>query len=78
MTIDREKIKELMNRLNFPAFNDWGYELMELFHNAVRDEALEEAAKECDALANCEENTVGYRHGASWCAERIRAMKENK
>ncbi|MBK5203833.1 MAG: hypothetical protein JJD98_00040 [Polaromonas sp.] len=41
----------------------------------ARKVALEEAAKACDSLADCQENTDGYRHGAGWCAEKIRSMK---
>lgn len=41
-----------------------------------RNKVIEECAVKADALANCEENTDGYRNGAAWCAEAIRAMKE--
>jgi len=33
----------------------------------------EACAKLCMELAACEENTGGFRSGASWCAERIMA-----
>lgn len=33
----------------------------------------EACAKVCDALRDCEENTDGYRAGAGWCGEAIRA-----
>jgi hypothetical protein len=33
----------------------------------------EACALTCDALAYCPENTEGYRGGAKWCAEAIRA-----
>ncbi len=42
-----------------------------------RNKVIEDCAVKADALANCEENTDGYRNGAAWCAEAIRAMKEN-
>jgi hypothetical protein len=41
-----------------------------------RNKVIEDCAVKADALANCEENTDGYRNGAAWCAEAIRAMKE--
>jgi chromosome segregation ATPase len=41
-----------------------------------RNKVIDECAVKADALANCEENTDGYRNGAAWCAEAIRAMKE--
>ena len=41
----------------------------------VRESVLEEAAAQCRQLADCEENTEGYRNGAAWCAERIKGMK---
>ena len=40
-----------------------------------REAALEEAAQICRLLADCEENTTGYRNGAAWCAEKIRSLK---
>jgi len=42
---------------------------------ASRKQALEEAKHSCWQLANCEENTDGYRNGAAWCAEKIRSLK---
>lgn len=45
------------------------------FVRLVRESALDEAATQCRQLADCEENTEGYRNGAAWCVERIGALK---
>ena len=45
------------------------------FVRLVRESVFAEAAAQCRQLADCEENTEGYRNGAAWCAERIKGMK---
>jgi len=67
-------------------FESWYLErghALDPFHKAVmrdvwqasRKQALEEAKHSCWQIANCEENTDGYRNGAAWCAEKIRSLK---
>jgi len=45
------------------------------FVRLVRQQAFDEAAEMCRELADCEENTGDYRHGAAWCEARIRSLK---
>ena len=49
--------------------------VLQAYGQACREQALEEAAKVCRLLADCEENTTDYRNGAAWCAEKIRSLK---
>lgn len=41
-----------------------------------RAKERERCARECAALAECEENTDGYRNGAAWCVERLRSLED--
>lgn len=43
-------IKRLMDELNFPAFNAWGYELMLKLYQHAQREAYEKAAQLADEL----------------------------
>ena len=45
-----ENIKRLMDELNFPVFNAWGYELMLKFYEQAQREAYEKAAQLADEL----------------------------
>ena len=45
-------------------------------HAEVRDEALEEAAHECDEEAKGSGGEVAFRDGCETCAAAIRALKE--
>lgn len=76
-----EQILAIANQvgaLTTPCYGDVvsfsGSELAE-FVRLVRERALDEAAAQCRQLADCEENTEGYRNGAAWCAEKIRNLK---
>lgn len=57
------------------CFDEFPAHLAHKAWQASRKQAFIEAAKECRKLADCEENTDGYRAGAAWCAERIEGMK---
>ena len=45
-------------------------------HAEVRDEALEEAARECDEEAKGSGGEVAFRDGCETCAAAIRLLKE--
>lgn len=62
-----ENIKRLMDELNFPVFNEWGYELMLKFYEQAQGEAYEKAAQVCEEA---------YRYRGDYFAEKIRKLKE--
>ncbi len=51
----QEQVKALMDKMDFPAFNAWGYELMLKFYQAAQKEAYERAASyiENESLPDC-------------------------
>ena len=75
-----EQIKELAKQAGAKPYHWHDMEvfspeaLIELVR-IVRQQAFEEAAEKCRELADCEENTQDYRHGAAWCESRIRSLK---
>ena len=72
MTVDQEDIKRLMDELNFPAFNGWGYSLMMKFYQRAQSEAYEKAAQVCDEMDR-QDRTSNYYAVA---ARAIRKLKE--
>ena len=67
-----ENIKRLMDELNFPAFNAWGYELMLKLYQHAQREAYEKAAQVCDEMDR-QDRTSNYYAVA---ARAIRKLKE--
>ena len=67
-----ENIKRLMDELNFPVFNEWGYELMLKFYEQAQREAYEKAAQVCDEMDR-QDRTSNYYAVA---ARAIRKLKE--
>lgn len=77
MTTEREKIKTIMDKLNFPAFNDWGHELMEQFYHAAQKDAFEQAASLSVDWGNARKDN----HGGNACrnlADAIRQLGKEK
>ena len=67
-----ENIKRLMDELNFPVFNAWGYELTLKFYEQAQLEAYEKAAQVCDEMDR-QDRTSNYYAVA---ARAIRKLKE--
>lgn len=67
----QEQAKDLMDKMDFPAFNQWGYELMLKFYQAAQKEAYERAAQVCDAMGDEYDDA-----NPADCAEAIRKLSE--
>lgn len=48
----KEEILALANKLNFPALNEWGKDLIEAFYNAARKDLEQEVERLCAQLAD--------------------------
>jgi len=79
VTVDQADIKRLMDELNFPAFNAWGYELMLKFYEHAQREAYEKAAITAwnHFMDRCNYSNCHPADEGPWCAATaIRKLKE--